>query len=173
MLVIGCGMWGCEKAASYPDTPEIHFKGLEVKIDGADPLGEKIKSAYLSFSFIDGDGDLGVRDVNSRDTVSKIHYTWMKKLDDGTYEPYVYETGITTDAIRIPYDEDVMNKDEAHNKFLKGTMDIKLTIPYGSSIAGMDTIRIEFFIVDRADHKSNVDITPDFSILADSVKVSR
>ncbi len=163
-IIVWC-LWGCEKNGTYSPIPEIHFKSLSfdsVKNDlgGIDPMVD------LTFSFVDGDGDIGVRDTTTLEgRISKIHYIWYYKKADGTYETYAFKSGITENTSQIPYSE-VMNKDEAQNKTLKGTIEallIRPRKPYEPS--DVDTMRIEFFIVDRAKHKSNIDYTPDFSIL--------
>ena len=154
---IGWCLWSCESPHSYSEIPEIHFKSLSFEYITTE-LGPDLK-AVLTFSFVDGDGDIGVR--TRYDTVSKIHYKWYKKYPDMTYEMYQFPD-TTIISSEIPYDE-VMNKDEAHNKTLKGTIEIALTAP--TKIQDIDTMRIEFFIFDRARNKSNVEYTHDFSIL--------
>jgi hypothetical protein len=160
-------LWGCEKNTPYPETPEIHFKKLVMKISGIDDLQQKLKASTLTFSFADGDGDLGATDSTS---ISKIHYSWLKKMPAGGYEPYIFASGATSETYLIPYDE-VMNKEEAYNKLLKGTIDVNIPVPLNYLVVSMDTVHLEFFIVDRAAHSSNVEITPDFSLRADSVRI--
>ena len=152
-------LWSCEPVQSYSKIPEIHFKSLVFE-DRLDPNKNIIKTAVLTFSFIDGDGNIGVSPQDI-DSISRTHYTWYKKLSD-SYEPFQFARGTITASTAIPYD-DVMNKDEANNKTLKGSIEIALLAP--SKPQDIDTMRIEFFIVDRARNKSNVDYTPDFSIL--------
>jgi len=150
----GWCMWSCGRNVSYSEIPEIQFKSLVFDDLGAGTM------AVLIFSFVDGDGDIGVRSVD--DSISKIHYTWYKKMADRTYEPFQFASGTIADSSAIPYSS-VMNKDEANNKTLRGTIDIALYPPYRPQ--NIDTMRIEFYIFDRARHKSNVEYTPDFSIL--------
>ncbi|MDR1673347.1 MAG: hypothetical protein LBS09_07830 [Bacteroidales bacterium] len=170
-VVMCFSLCGCKKSTEYSEIPEIHFLQMEMNMDSVDGLGEKLKKVYLTFSFIDGDGDLGVRE--GMPVISKIHYSWMKKTSGGQYEAYVFSNGNTVETFEIPYDDNVMNKDDAYNKLLKGSMKAVLDVPYGPSAAGMDTVHIRFFIFDRALHQSNTEITPDFSILDDSVKIEQ
>ena len=153
--IVGWCLWCCGRIHSYSESPEIHFKSLVFE-DGTSTL----RYAVLTFSFIDGDGDIGVSSQDI-DTISRIHYTWEKKMPDRTYVPHQFNNGITTQSAKIPYAE-VMNKNEANNKTLKGTIEITIEAPI--NIQGIDTMRIEFFIVDRAKNNSNVDYTPDFDI---------
>ncbi|MDR1864665.1 MAG: hypothetical protein LBR08_03745 [Bacteroidales bacterium] len=162
--VAGCCLWSCKKNAPYPEIPEIHLQKVEI-LSEPDALGGKIKTARVTFLFADGDGDLGDMGGN----VSKIHYRWMQKMPGGQYEEYLFPSDMPTELL-IPYDE-VMNREEAYNQLLKGTMDATLSVPSGSSAAGVDTVKIELFIVDRAAHPSNVEITPDFSLQTDSLVI--
>jgi len=154
----GWGLWSCGRIVSYSEIPEIHFKGLSFGDFSTNDVTNYM--AILTFSFIDGDGDIGVKSPD--DSTSKIHYTWFKKLSDRTYEPYQFASGTIADSSAIPYNS-VMNKDDANNKTLKGTIQIALFPP--NKPHNIDTMRIEFYIFDRARNKSNVDYTPDFSIL--------
>ena len=154
-------LWSCERAQSHSEIPEIHFESLSFDSVYSAALEVFEKKAILTFSFIDGDGDIGVR--SPLDSISKIHHTWYKKMPDKTYEPFQFPlTGTITDSIAIPYSS-VMNKDEAQNTTLKGTIEIALDAP--SKPQNVDTMRIEFYIFDRARNRSNVEYTPDFSIL--------
>jgi len=157
----GWCLWSCEPPQSYSEIPEIHFKSLvfEERIDHP-ILQNLVKYAVLTFSFVDGNGDIGVNQWDV-DKVSRIHYTWYQKLPNSTYEQHQFPDSSFTRSSEIPY-EDVMNKDDAHNKTLKGTIEIAFSAP--TNIQDVDTMRIEFFIVDRARNKSNVDYTLDFSI---------
>jgi hypothetical protein len=155
----GWCLWSCNTIQSYSEIPEIHFVSLSFEDVITNDVTDNM--AILIFSFIDGDGDIGVRTIF--DSISKIHYTWYKKLPDRTYEAYQFpRTGTINDSTVIPYNS-VMNKDDAQNKTLNGTIQIALYPP--SNPQDVDTMRIEYHIFDRAGHKSNVDYTPDFSIL--------
>ena len=165
----GACLLSCGSVQTHSEIPEIRFKKL-VFVDSLDALGEILKKAKITFSFIDGDGDLGVRpeEKNPNGTykpgggVSRIYYTWHKKNPDGTYEPYQFPKGEITQSSEIPYSS-VMDKSEAQNKTLKGTIEIKLDTP--TKPQGIDIMRIEFYIVDRAKNQSNIEYSPDFSIL--------
>jgi len=157
---VGTCLWSCERVQSYPCVPDICFLSLTFE-DITTPLGID-KMAMLTFSFIDGGGNIGVR---FNDSISKIHFTWDKKMPDGGYEHYQFpNTGTINDSIAIPYNN-VMNKDEAQNKTLQGTIRVALVPPNISQEQKIDTMRIEFYIFDRAKNQSNIEYTPDFSIL--------
>jgi len=170
--MLGLFAWwlgSCNPPESYSNVPEIRFKSLviEDRIDDPD-LGNLLKYVILTFSFIDGDGDIGVspQDV---DSISRIYYTWYQKLPGRRYEPYQFEDGSITNSSLIPYSS-VMDKREAQNKILKGSIEIVMDM-LRNTPQGVDTMRIEFFIVDRAKNESNPELTPDFSILSTYGKV--
>ena len=74
ILGLGLCMWSCDKAQSYSAIPEIHFKSLLFDSIYVPEMGMEEK-AFLTFSFIDGDGDIGTR--TPYDSISnKIHHTW-------------------------------------------------------------------------------------------------
>ena len=155
-------MWGCTTAQSYSNIPEIKFKDLNVE-DLVDPLGETFKTAILTFSFVDGDGDIGSR-KNDEDKISKVYYTWYKQLTDGTFDEYRFpppgnEIEVSSE---IPFDV-VMDKSQAQNKVLKGTIEIKLSTPRWG-LDGIDIMYVEFYIKDRAGNESNRERSPEFSI---------
>jgi hypothetical protein len=160
MLGFGWCLWSCNPVQSYSEIPEIHFKQLTVEDRQYTDIGI-IRSAVLTFSFLDGDGDIGEIDPDTKNPVSRIYYTWYQKLPDQTYKQYEFSKDVITQASNIPYNS-LMNKDEAQNKTLKGAIEIVISTP--SISEGIDTMRIEYYITDRAVHSSNVDQTPDFSI---------
>ena len=165
-IVIGIVLWCCKPLESYTDVLEVSFESLSFA-DITSALGTE-KRAVLVFSFADGNGNLGVRTFN--DSISKIHYTWYQKLPDGKYEAYQFISGTITDSIAIPY-RSVMDRDEAQNRLLKGKIEIALSMPINPQ--NVDTMRIEYFIFDRSGKQSNVDHTPDFSILDTSITIKK
>ena len=176
LCVVGFGWMcrSCEPIRSYSEIPEIHFKKLVFKDSIDDPeLKNLEKYVVLSFSFIDGDGDLGVAPWEKNKEgkpilglgMSKIHYTWHQKMPDETYEPFQFHSGVISQESEIPYNS-VMDKSEAQNKTLRGTIEIVLVTP--SDTKEIDIMRVEFYIVDRAGNESNIEYTPDFSILSET-----
>ena len=174
MVCFGWLCWNCERIQSYSEIPEIHFKKLIFKDSLDASLNAIVKYAVLTFSFIDGDGDLGVMPYEKNPIdgkpkpglgLSRIHYTWYQKLPDETYKEFEFGDGSISQSSEIPYDK-VMDKSEAQNKTLKGTIEIEMEKP--SNLKGLDVVRVEFYIVDRAGNKSNIEYTPDFSILSET-----
>ena len=166
IICIGCWcMWSCEKSSSYSDVPEIRFEQLVVRSE-ADG-----KKTILTFSFIDGNGDIGVRNHESSDTVSRIYCTWQRKLSDEVYEDFEFGNGKIVQSSEIPYN-DKMDRDQAQNKLLKGKIEISLTPPLASA-AKADSFRIEFYIIDRALNQSNTDNTPNFKLSDEYTEITK
>ena len=143
----------CEKPVQYPETPQIKFESFTIK-DTIDLLDNPVKLGNLVFSFIDGDGDIGLMESDTLppyDT-SGIYYhnlflTMHEKID-GEFQEVNLAFPLN---YRVPY-----AVAEGQNKTLKGEIKIDLTynlpVPY-------DTIKYIFFLVDRALHHSNKDST--------------
>lgn len=129
--------WGCKKEDSYSKIPEIKFVSLE-KFDYTTPFD----SVVLTFSFTDGDGDIGVA---STDTATRDVFAKLYELKNGNYEEWVIGTPILQYA--LPYMEP-----RGSNESLKG--EISIAINY-NILQPNDTIRYDVYIFDRAGNKSN------------------
>jgi hypothetical protein len=141
----------CEPIEKVSDVPEVGFKSFDLY--DLDTLGFRIKVGELVFSFIDGNADFGIL-PNSRDTLN-LFLVPFKKVD------MAYEA-LNVDTFGRQYA--VMNDETlvriGQNKTVKG--EIKLQVYY-FVIPPFDTIRYDFYILDRAGHKSNVESTADIS----------
>jgi hypothetical protein len=141
----------CEPLEKVSDVPEIEFKSFT--LHEVDTLGFKIKAGELVFNFIDGNADFGVL-PNSSDTLNlflePFHKVNMK------YIPLNVDTFGRNYAVKN--DEALVRVGQ--NKTVKG--EIKLQIYY-FGIPPFDTIRYDFYILDRAGNKSNVDSTTDIT----------
>jgi hypothetical protein len=146
----------CKKPKVYPVIPSIKFESFRL-IDSSDgSLHNHDKFGMLTFSFIDGDGDIG---LTESDTIppfdtSSIYYhdlfIDMFERKNGNYDtvklliPLYY---------RLPY-----YRNNARDKTVQGR--IIIAIQYLPPIQ-WDTIRYKFFIYDRAKNSSNTVTTPD------------
>ena len=110
----------------------------------------------LIFSFTDGDGDIG---LSAGDTLppynkgSDYYYNLFityKELQHGILTPIDLPLPFNT---RLP-----VITPSGNNKAIKGEMEVKLDIY--NPLSTYDTICFDFYIVDRALHKSNVVSTP-------------
>jgi len=140
------GAYNCTKIQSLPPVPHIEYKSFEV-FDTIDILGNQAKGGRLTFTFEDGDGDVGMNPPTAEepDTASLIITLYRKT--NGVMVPAPENDPLKTSDYRIPYMERL-----GQNKILKGTIDVTfLYLFYSLS----DTIRYDFHILDRALNESN------------------
>ncbi len=152
----------CLKIEKYSEIPEIHFEDFQL-YEATDILGNKVLKGVLRFSFVDGDGNIGTyyNGVAYRDSLWKYEYdfflTRYNKINgvyflDTAQNPLTGKLDTLYDHVNIPYIEKT-----GQNKLLMG----EIIIEDDFVIIKHDTIRYEYFLVDRDDNQSNVDFTPD------------
>ncbi len=148
-----CGLMGtsCVKKEVYPDIPVIAYEGFIMQFDS----GLYAKRGYLTISFKDGNGDIGLGDNQKNppfDTGSIYYYNYIidyYEMRNGTFVKVDLDPSYNA---RIP---NLTPIDQ--NKAIKGTiLDTLMLNPAPLH----DTVKFKFFIYDRALHKSNVDSTP-------------
>lgn len=184
-------LYACVQVEPVSPTPEIKF----VSFDIADSQDSSNTSArILEFTFIDGDADLGVYDEvhadlsNPEEMRYGIFIDFFEKVDTHYVQRYFTEEQIVTtyDTVtvddstyviekdtllidtlvfnqQLPYDEKMDR--EGQNKTIKGTIRVTLYFPLELPY---DTMRLEFYIRDRALNKSNVEATNDFANIPSS-----
>ena len=139
-------VWGCVEPPNYPDEPVIEYLGMSKQFMKQGSQNED--TMIVSFSFTDGDGDLGALQ-SSTDPVGPN--VFLIDSRDG------YE-GNTFQIPFIPA--------EGAGNGISGTVDLKIftaccifddgTAPCGiSSSKSIDTLFYSLYIEDRAGHKSN------------------
>ncbi|MFP4022943.1 MAG: hypothetical protein ACLFVR_00345 [Thiohalospira sp.] len=142
----------CEKEKQYADIPEIKFKSFIIEKELENGFENTI--GRLIFSFTDGDGDIG-NNPNTEpqnDSINPENYnayiTRYYKINDQLIRD-------TTISYIIPYMEGGV-----YREYLKGEIEIKL---YFLDFKH-DTIQLDFYITDRANHKSNTESTPEIIV---------
>jgi hypothetical protein len=141
----------CMKKEVYPDVPEIAFQGFITQFD----TGMYAKRGFLTISFKDGNGDIGLRPNQKEppfDTGSIYYYNYIidyYEKQNGNFVKVVLDPPYNA---RIPY----LTPDDP-NKAIKGIIVDTLIL---NPMPVYDTVKFKFFIYDRALHKSNVDSTP-------------
>lgn len=142
----------CEPFEKVSEVPEIHF--ISYKTYLLDTLNFTIKSGELVFTFQDGNADFGLNNtlLNTDDTVN-LYLIPFRKLD-GNYDPI--DENLYGRKYAIYNNERLVRTGQ--NKTIRGEIKVQifyfLDPPY-------DTIRYDFYIVDRAKNESNVESTPD------------
>jgi hypothetical protein len=149
----------CEKIERADPVPEIGFKDFTVA-DSYDTIGDepvKVKACELIFTFIDGDGDIGLIDdpYDSIDPKNVFIIPFVK--DEGSY---YRNDDLDTLAFWIKHNEKMERVGQ--NKTLKGEIKVKFSY-FAKLISDYDTLKFDFYLVDRANHKSNVESTTDIA----------
>ena len=143
--------FSCLKTEDYSVEPQISFKNYVIG-STTDILGNPAKVVALTFSFTDGDGDIGLGDGDTLppfDTKGNYYYnlcTTKYKKTNGIFTEVAENPELRN--YRIQPLPSIQNK-----KAIKGDIEIKSKV-YQST--GKDTLKYTLFIYDRALHKSNV-----------------
>ena len=139
-----CLFLACEKVEEHSDIPEIKLKKFDAQIE--ETALEPTLFGKLTFSFIDGDGDIGFSE--NSDTIDD------NNIVDVLIKEYNPDGILITDTVGpfyLPY-----FKESSYKKSLKG--DILINIPRREQ--SIDTAYYEFYIIDRKNHQSNIVTTP-------------
>jgi hypothetical protein len=165
LILAGCLLlaivYACVKTEPVSPVPHITFISFQLR-DAYDSLENKIKIGTLVFSFIDGDADIGIEsefDTNGFHSYNYNVFLLPFKKVKGVYLKIDIDTNskvFPPPFYRISYDPKLDRVGQ--NKTIKGT--ISIDIPY-EIIPSYDTLKYEFYIVDRAMNKSNVENTTD------------
>lgn len=145
----------CLDREEYPVEPIIEFVDFE-QID--------MHKGLLTFSFTDGDGDIGRHDGDSTTNDFFIFYFFVENQqpheiiieapDDPSWSPHM----------KLPY-----ITPSGRNKAISGEIEIEVFMPVfnhnNQPILQGDTIFMEFYIRDRALNKSNVERTPYITVV--------
>jgi hypothetical protein len=143
----------CEPFEQIGSIPEIHFKNYTPYL--ADTLDFTIEAGELVFSFQDGNADFGGDTITFPNVKSNLILLPYSKID-GVYD------SISAEIYGREYfisKHEQLNR-TGQNKTVKGEIKVQiyyfLTPPY-------DTIRYDFYIVDRNGNKSNIESTTDIA----------
>lgn len=151
VLVFAIVHTACEPIENISEVPEINFKSYTRYL--LDTLDITLEAGELVFSFQDGDSDLGLDTIRHPEDTANLYLIPFQKLN-GVYEPIDQETYGRTYAILA--NERLYRTGQ--NKTIRGEIKVQI---YYLLIPPYDTIRYDFYIVDRAGHESNVESTPD------------
>lgn len=149
----------CRKPPEYPVIPSIQYESFYLR-DTTDTLGNNFLMGILTFSFRDGDGDIGLRQPNDSVIIpgdpnySNLFVSLMDyqngeavEIPDTFFDPLLY--------YRIPYIEPM-----GINSCLEGEVEVE----FSYLLFPFDTISYKFHITDRAGNESNTESTPVFII---------
>lgn len=150
----------CHKIEQISPIPSISFTSFTI-FDTTDILGNQSKAGKLSFFFEDGDGDIGLNPPVGFQSDSTNLFLTLYRKTDGEMVPADPDDPLYPSAYRIPYMVRL-----GQNKILRGTINVTLLYLFYSPT---DTIKYDFYIEDRALHKSNVDSTSEIVIATNKV----
>ena len=157
LVIIFMVILACERIEPADPVPEIGFKDLTVD-DSYDTIGDEpveIKACELIFSFIDGDGDIGlIEDPYDSIEPKNVFIIPFEKLEGSYYR----NDELDTLSFWIKHDEKMERVGQ--NKTLKGEIKVKFSY-FKNLISDYDTLKFDFYITDRAENKSNVESTTD------------
>jgi hypothetical protein len=154
----------CRRNDEFPPEPTIKFLDFEKILNETDSVYDR---GILKFEFTDGDGDIGLRKIDTFPPFnpgSKYYYNLLidyyevrKGLETPVYLTFYNAVTEEFDTVylsaRIP-----LLTPQGSNKALSGEIyDTLFIYNYNSEY---DTLFLEFRIVDRALHESNVERTP-------------
>lgn len=141
----------CEKEEEYSEIPFVKYKDFKFEIENINGFINQV--GFLSFDFIDGNGDIGF--YENSDTANEA------EIYDVLIYGYTKINGSfiltdTADNALLPYFEEGV-----YTKHLKGEMKVRI---YLTSDQANDTVRYDFQIMDRAYNLSNLESSPELII---------
>jgi len=165
--LIGLLFWAlaaCQKPVEYPIEPHLTYEKFTYLInDDSTFTGEGV----ISFSYTDGDGDLGLDDYDTLPPFGyhDAHYYNMEvdylKCVNGEFvvTPLLSPHVPTSATDTVLWDTITFNarftrlRDSEEPKAISGTMDYRLVVQ--NPFSPNDTVKFEIRILDRALHVSN------------------
>ena len=166
ILSLVLAVFSCQKPVDYPIEPKIAYEGFTYLLNADSTFsGEGI----ISFSYTDGDGDLGLDDVDTLPPFgfNDAHYynmviDYLKSVNGVFVKTPLLSPHVPTNPADtlVLYDTVTFNarfkrlRDSEEPKAISGTMEYKLTVQ--NPFSPQDTVKFEIHILDRALHESNV-----------------
>lgn len=166
VLLLALAVCSCQKPVEYPIEPKIAYEGFTYLINEDSTFsGEGI----VSFSYTDGDGDLGLDDSDTLPPFGfhDAHYynmviDYLKCVNGEFIKTPLLSPHVPTNPADtlVLYDTVTFNarfkrlRDSEEPRAISGTMEYKLTVrnPFSPN----DTVKFEIRIFDRALHESNM-----------------
>lgn len=141
----------CTKEQEYPIIPEIKFDSFSLYSKIRD-IGDTVLAGELKFTITDGDGNIGyeVGDSFPGFDTSKVYLNMYEKVND----EYIIVQADDSTNFQIPYITPA-----GKSKSLKA--EILLEFEYFLEPSMYDTIKYDFYVIDRAYNMSNIESTPD------------
>ena len=151
LIIVGLGVLfsSCLKPKTYSEIPAIEFKDFVAYGD----------TAYLTISFTDGDGDVGLAEYETQppyDTGSIFYYNLFINYYEKVNCVWQQGTNDIGEPIKFNYRVPYLTP-EGNNKALKGEIRVKLSPSYYNPLSSdSDTIKYDIQLADRALQLSNI-----------------
>lgn len=150
----------CKKYEDYPPEPTIEFMDFTLLRDeqGIDQRG------VLRFSFADGDGNIGLLDIDTLPPYDYNLFVSYFERQNGVFKEIFLVTPNYINDTTIVYDTATFNgripilMPAGKNKAISG--EIEDTLFVNNPLSTFDTIMFEVYIQDRKLNKSNTIQTP-------------
>ena len=166
LFVLAMTVMACQKPVEYPIEPKIEYQGFTYLFDADSVFSGQ---GVISFSYTDGDGDLGLDDTDTLPPfgLHDAHYynlviDYLKCVNGQFVKTPLLSPHVPTspDDTLVLYDTVTFNarfkrlRDSEEPKAISGTMDCTLIVQ--NPLSPNDTVMFEIHILDRALHESNV-----------------
>lgn len=161
----------CVEFEPVSPIPEIKYVDFDFK-EGIDTaLGNIVRFALLEFEFIDGDADFGIyqevwEDPNETDSARFNLFMTVYDKIDGIYTPKLFWNDSTNKFDTLTLKQGILHDYRmdrvGQNKTVKGKITSNTQFTKWDEL--QDTFRIEFYILDRAQNKSNTEYTDDYFV---------
>ena len=151
----------CLKVERVPEIPSIEFTSFEILDTTEVHLGNRVKAGKLRFRFED-DGDFGL-DPQSPADAYNLKLTLYRKIG-GVMQPVTdSDPLLPLHAYRVPYLEKI-----GQSKVLRGEIIISMLYQFYNPNPA-DTIKYDFFIIDRAGNHSNIEETAEIVVAKNDI----
>ena len=151
--ILAIGFISCGDLISYSETPAIKYLDHIAKDSIDEDLGNRIKYVELKFSIVDGDGDFGLTDADTLEPFDSLYYNNFYSTLYGYSKGDFDSVAIANPNYRIKYVE--IEDQKAYKA------DIYIEFEYFDGFMEYDTIKYDFYVVDKALNHSNTATTPD------------
>lgn len=155
VFIIALFFSACAQEDDYPIIPEISFLDYEVVEN------EQADSVKLTFSYLDGDGDLGLKQDETSlpgnpEIKNVIFVDYFERYSDPVFRR-VIALG-AEDSLIYPYNPPLLTPSGV-KKAIRGEITISIDI-YPLPLDTVKEIKYSIYMYDRQGHKSNVIESP-------------
>lgn len=162
VILTAVAIGSCRKIETLSEVPYIEFTSFAV-FDTIDNMGNQYQVGRLKFYFEDGDGDMGLEPADFGETdTTNLFFTLFRKVN-GVFDSVPDNDPLKPSSYRVPYMERT-----GQNKLLKGTISVTFFYFFYDK-ADSDTVRYDFYLLDRAKHSSDTISTCEIALSVDDL----